>query len=296
MSGIFHYPNFKKITIEDKKTFDEFNKFAPYSDFNLLSLLSWNTEESNTFSILNNNLVIRIKNYLDDGFTYSILGESKIDDSLKLLLGNGFTLGMVPEVTVSNIQNREAFIIEEDRDNFDYIVSTKLLSELEGSDFKQIRKYINSFKKNYPNYQIKEMNLENPSETNEILKITKDWVSIKEFDANKLEEELAITSKFLDLAKYFKSVLIGLYIEDKLIAYTFNEIVSEEYVMGHFGKSINTYEYSSKFIEHETSKFFFDKGFKYINHEQDTGIEGLRIAKLSYKPVFFLKKFKIRLS
>ena len=45
---------------------------------------------------------------------------------------------------------------------------------------------------------------------------------------------------------------------------------------------------NQQFAEHE------GKGYTYINREEDMGEEGLRQAKLSYKPVFLVEKGVVR--
>ena len=41
---------------------------------------------------------------------------------------------------------------------------------------------------------------------------------------------------------------------------------------------------NQQFVEHECMNY------KYVNREDDTGAEGLRKAKLSYRPVFMVEK------
>ena len=41
---------------------------------------------------------------------------------------------------------------------------------------------------------------------------------------------------------------------------------------------------NQQFVEHEC------KDYLYVNREEDTGAEGLRKAKLSYRPVFMVEK------
>ena len=41
---------------------------------------------------------------------------------------------------------------------------------------------------------------------------------------------------------------------------------------------------NQQFVQHEC------QGYLYVNREEDTGAEGLRKAKLSYRPVFLVEK------
>ena len=44
---------------------------------------------------------------------------------------------------------------------------------------------------------------------------------------------------------------------------------------------------NQQFVEHECMDY------QYINREEDTGAEGLRKAKLSYRPVFMVEKGRV---
>ena len=107
------FPNFKKVDISDKEIFLEILHGLPsYSDFNLLSLLSWNADGNNAYSLLNNNIVIRIKDYLGTGENYSIIGTTKIPESVESLISNFSKLNFVHSffytiVTKLGIEHRE---------------------------------------------------------------------------------------------------------------------------------------------------------------------------------------------
>lgn len=291
------YPDFKKIGIEDCSLFDCYcNKYLPYSDFNLLSLLSWNAAGVNAYSILNGNLVIRIKNYLGDGFLYSIMGENEIDESFMTLLKTTDKLSFVPESVILKIENPTKFNKYSDRDNDDYILSTEKIIKLEGRDLKHLRQDTYTFNRLYPSHVIKVLDLADLKTKTEVVELTEKWYVEKNFDEAKKQEETVMLDAFLKYSAYFNCLFLGLYVENSLIAYIFNEILSSRMAISHFGVSNRDFKCSLPMMEYETSKYLFEKGYLHQNMEQDTGLPGLRKSKLFFSPEYFLKKYTVTLA
>jgi uncharacterized protein len=295
MSSPIEYPNFKKIGIEDKPVFNKhLNGFPSYSDFNLLSLLSWNADGNNSFSVLNDNLVLKVKDYLSDGCNYSVLGNKDIDATISTLIKDVKCLKFVPDMVVDLIKDKNLYTITPDRDNFDYILSTEKVSKLEGHAYKALRKNINNFKRAYPCASTSQIDLNSKDICKTVINLTREWCKNKSFDSNKQDEEVLILNNFMEYSKHFNCVLLGLFDSSKLIAYVFNEITDDNMIMGHFGKADKDYKDSSYYMEYANTCFFLEKGYPYVNLEQDAGLEGLRTAKLIYNPVDFLKKSVLR--
>lgn len=291
------YPTYTKITIENKDFFTTFcNRYPPYSDFNLLSLLSWDAAGTNVFSTLNGNLVVRIKDYLTDGFLYSLLGENDIDTSLLTLLKDTDKLSFVPEYVVERIKNKDKFNIVEDRDNDDYMLSSEKISKLDGHCFRHLRQDVLKFKRLYPNYEVRQISLLDPTVLKDVLALSEKWFKAKDFDTAKCNEEMSILHNFVTYSAVFNCLYLGFYVDNKLVAYIFNEVLPTKTVISHFGVSDSSYECSSPMMEYVTAKYLFEHGYNYQNQEQDAGLPGLRTAKLFYNPEYFLKKYTITLA
>ena len=80
-----------------------------------------------------------------------------------------------------------------------------------------------------------------------------------------------------------------LFMDPKPAVCTMGEEISKDCYVVHFEKAISgvngAYTAINKLFSATLTKY------KYINREEDMGIEGLRKAKLSYKPEILLEKF-----
>lgn len=286
------YPKFKKVSPEDKSTFDNYLELPLYSDFSLLSLLCWDAAGISSYSILNGNLVIKIKDYLTEDFIFAILGDNKIVESVEEILKITPKLRLIPQ-EIADVLDGSKFNIQEDRDSFDYIIDIPKLRELEGGQYKSLRRHINKFQETYPDYSIKILDCSKTEDSNLIMGLTKEWCQEKNFDDTKTAEDVDSIKKFIDYSKWFETVAIGLFVNKKLVAFTLNEIPKSGWAMGHFGHALHSFSKSSYFIEYAGMDIFDSLGCRLLNLQQDTGILGLREAKMEYQPVYFLKKYTV---
>ena len=108
------FPQFKKLELSDKKDIEKFtSKFPPYSDFNFVSMWSWDIKGEMRLSVLNNNLVVRFTDYLTGNPFYSFLGDNKVNETAEQLLelskneGLKAELKLIPEDSVRSVDKSE---------------------------------------------------------------------------------------------------------------------------------------------------------------------------------------------
>ena len=78
-------------------------------------------------------------------------------------------------------------------------------------------------------------------------------------------------------------------VNGKLVAFTIGGPLTDDTFVVHIEKAFGDINgaytlINQQFMEHEASKF------KYVNREEDMGLEGLRKAKLSYYPEIILEE------
>lgn len=188
----------------------------------------------------------------------------------------------VPESYAEALRNL-GYRLEEDRDNFDYLYIRKELSKLEGRRFHRKKNLVNFFTGRY-SYVGKPLLNEY---INDALFILDEWVKGKEvpgdYDAAK-EGLLKCDGLKLCGAIY--------YVEEKPAAYVLGEELGSGAFAIHFEKGIGEYKGLLQFVNQSFSSLLPEK-YEIINREQDLGDQGLRKAKMSYRPSGFIKKYRV---
>lgn len=289
------FPNFDNLELSHKDPIRNITeKYDPYSDFNFTSLYCWNLNNSTAVSTLNNNLIIRLADYLTGDVIHSLLGETKIDESLSELLKHDYSLKLVPETVIKHINQKQHFKIIEDPDNFDYIYSLRSQSELAGKTYKGKRKKNNSFIKNFgADLQTVKLIFGNKSHAKTTLEIFDKWSTEKLLDATATAAERNAIERLLNARMSKKLMGIIIFIENNAVGFSINEVISADYAICHFQKTLPIYKGIDTFLTILTSKELRHFDCEYVNWEQDLGVSGLKQFKLNFKPDKFLKKYTV---
>lgn len=295
---ITEFPKFKKIEPEDEKEVEKFTSlFPPYSDFNFISLWSWNINDEMRLSIFNGNLIVKFNDYITGKPFLSFIGKNKIPETASGLISfskknyDADSLKLVPE-EIAKILGQSEFTISPDADSHDYVFTVEHLGNMHNWPKHQSSKGIEKFLKLHPDYVVKISSI-NEIPKNEYRKMFSEWAKSKDIKDVFESNEYKAFERFLEIDNkniYF----VSLYKTDQLIGFTAYEITSKDYAVAHFSKA-NTKHHSAIYdiLNWEEAKALKEKGVKYYNWEQDLGIEGLRRSKKKYNPSYFLNKFII---
>ncbi len=295
------FPKFKKLELSDHKEVELFTcKYPPYSDFNFEILWTWDIDNSVEISKYNQNLIIRLKDPFTDKVQLSFLGNNKINETLAGLFDHfedespDPQLSLVPEDCLKDI-DFNSYFIEIDLNSCDYIYDLKHLAEYLGRDYMKKRGKSNSFARNYPNAEVKVLDLKSKSHVEEILGLNDSWVEnkAKNSDALLTDKELRAINRFIN-AHFDKTLVIGIYVESKLIACSIFTFHGNDYVISHFTKANVSYKGVYEYLIQKSANILKDLEYSFLNYQEDMGLEGLRMAKNSYKPMKFLKKYFVK--
>lgn len=174
-----------------------------------------------------------------------------------------------------------------DRDSADYVYESEKLCTLAGKKLHGKRNHINKFKATFENWSYEPVNEENLEECFQMALKWRNQNGCAE-DEEK-NSEICVTLNALRLFRELHLTGGILRVNGEIVAFTLGEPVNEDTFVVHIEKAFSDVPgaytmINQQFVEHECM------GYRYVNREDDVGQEGLRKAKLSYKPAFLLEK------
>jgi hypothetical protein len=292
------FPQFKGLELSDKEDVEKITKkFPPYSDFNFVSMWSWDIKGEMRISLLNGNLVVRFTDYLTGEPFYSFLGNNKVNETAEKLLelskkeGAKLKLRLVPEDSIKGMDGSH-FKILEDRDHFDYILSLDVIKDFSSRKTNSKKRAVKGLVRDYsPVVEI--LDLSNIEHQNKIFQFIKESLP----DDKVIENEFLAIKRFVRDYKNKNFIILGAFVKSKLVGFCFTEVLAGGFSNFHFWKAdTKNYKPMYSFLLREKARLLHGKyNGKYLNIEQDLGIENLRNWKESFGSQFFLRKYNISL-
>lgn len=289
--------DFKEIELSDKKWVDPLLKYSDFRgcEYNFGTMFIWRFVHHSQIARMDD-LVIICSGDEKKSFLYPA-GKGDVEKAVVEMKSIASSFGQPLRIHIVNAQSKKLleqlfpnkFSYTLSRDYFDYIYDTEKLITLSGKKLHSKRNYINRFlAENDGNWKfefIDENNIE------ECLEMNRHWCienNCLENDS-KLEELSAVAQAF---RHYKKLGLNGglIRLEGKVIAFTMGEPLNSDTYLIHIEKGFSNIRGAYPMINQQFAASACSE-FKFINREDDSGFEGLRKAKLSYRPVFLEEKY-----
>lgn len=283
--------NFKKIELDDKEILEAFLRQANEltCELSFVNLLIWQPLYNNCYCI--DDGILYLKSYDENIETYSVpFGD--VSKGMKKIIDH---CGRLPDMWAqegarfSNFKELygEYYDIYESRNEFDYIYNSSDLINLAGKKYHSKRNHISSFSKQY-NWHYEGITADN---IEKVKKCAQSWYLQ---NSERMDEELktemngvALMLNNMDLLDISGGAIV---IEDHVVAFTLGSAINDQIFNIHSEKALSGYDTAYTVINREFAARHA-QNYKYINREDDLGIEGLRKSKLSYKPEILLPKY-----
>lgn len=267
-------------------------------EYNFITLYMWQTVYDFHY-IIKENFMIVFGNSEEGLFSLQPICEEKyLDEAFKYLEETFKEYGqkiMMKAVTLDmKTHMEEKYLLKYDfdtsRDDYDYIYQAESLRTLGGRKMHSKKNHFNGFLKEYgERFVYKQID---KSEYAECLRLADKWAFSREKDRNLIGENLAIKKVLKNANKFCCLKIGGIYIDNELEGFTFGDNCNKNMAVIHIEKA----NPDLRGVYAAVNKLFLENEFpdvEYVNREDDLGIDGLRQAKLSYKPIKLVEKYTV---
>ncbi|MBR5126916.1 MAG: DUF2156 domain-containing protein [Roseburia sp.] len=178
-----------------------------------------------------------------------------------------------------------------DRDSFDYVYNIDDLADLPGRKYQKKRNHCNRFRTDYPDYAVRPLSEDNITQMKEMINAWYDAKEQENPESDFLMERAALNKAL----KYYRELeMDGLVLlnGEEILGITMGSRLSSDTYDIQFEKSWGDVNGAYAIINYEFARYLREKypDIRYLDREEDMGIEGLRIAKERYFPDHMIEK------
>ncbi|MGB4661411.1 MAG: phosphatidylglycerol lysyltransferase domain-containing protein [Mobilitalea sp.] len=291
---------FKKVTVEDRDILAKYLNLNQHRacDYSVANIVLWSDVYNTKYAIAQNTLFIKFMRGQDTYFSYP-MGDFQNGGDLKQAFewmrsyceerNIELKINIIEPAMFEEIEKvfPNEYEIAYQRDSADYVYLIEDLKNLSGKKYHGKKNHINKFLKTNEDWTYESISDEN---TDECIKMVEEWcVENKCCEDKAKADEICVLINGLRYREKLNMIGGIIKTSGRIVALTMGEKSGEDMFIIHFEKAFADIDgayplINQQFIIHELSDY------KYVNREEDMGIEGLRKAKESYKPVFMAEK------
>lgn len=293
--------DFKELNIDSRDELEPYLNLREIEncEYNFNTLYMWHNYYK-TYYHIEDNFVVFSERLNDHPYTVMPLcREEHFSDAFNMIYSYfkeqevPFEMYVVDKIFANFIKDNynDRFKVFADRNSFDYIYCADELRSLKGKKFHKKRNHINSFYKEYDGrFEYRQLNYSHKKIINEFLN---SWKIGKDEKIEQLGEEIKAINNIIVHLNKLDIKIGGVFIDEKIEALSIGSLInSGKEAVIHVEKANDNIRGLYPFINQQ---FLINEfpNVEIVNREEDMGIQGLRKAKKSYKPIKLLEKYTI---
>lgn len=292
----------KSLKLEDYSLIQPYLDMANYEGYNsnFVTMMMWNHEYHIQYEIHDHFLVML--HHFKDQYFWAMPFTSKeyYKEAIEYMISYSqnhhfeFVIDCAIEAFVKDLNElcHDTFIFERTPYNDDYIYDRKMHQTLSGKKMQKRRNHYNAFKKNYPNYIYRDLDLTDDFDI--ILECLNRWETEKDGLSESMTSEIFGIMFLLSTKHLLDFEVGGIFIDNVMQAFIIASKLNHSTIQIHVEKANKHIRGLYPAILKEMLEHHFPDEL-YINREEDMGLENLKKSKLSLHPIKMINKYKIYL-
>ena len=294
--------NMKDLTLSDYPIIKPYLDLANYEGYNsnFVTMMMWNHEYHIQYE-MHEHFMVMLHTYKGIKFwampfTSPEYYQEAIDYMIVYSFEHefDFVIDCAIEEFVNTIKPiyQDQLIFERTPYNDDYIYDKNMLKTLSGKKMQKRRNHYNAFIKEYPHYVYRDLDLINDFDI--ILNCLNKWEHEKDDLSESMTSEVRGIMSLLSSKHLLDFEVGGIFIDGHMEAFIIASRLKQSTVQIHVEKANKEIRglypaILKELLEHH----FIDE--KYVNREEDMGLENLRKSKQSLHPLKMIHKYRITL-